>query len=88
MQLEPFNAKVPIQLCRQYADAILHNARSIGLQVTYDKATPTDGNCFYHAVIESLSYYGINFQGTHHLERKWSIMSAKMKIWLLFKHIS
>ena len=55
----------PIQLCRQHADTILHNARSIGLQVTYDKVTPTDGNCFYHAVIESLSYYGINFQGTH-----------------------
>ena len=53
------------RLCRQYADAILHNARSIGLQATYDKATPTDGNCFYHAVVESLSYYGINFQGTH-----------------------
>ena len=60
----------PIQLCRQYADAILHNARSIGLQVTYDKATPTDGNCFYHAVVESLSYYGINFQGTHLSLRK------------------
>ena len=59
-----------IQLCRQYADAILHNARSIGLQVTYDKATPTDGNCFYHAVVESLSYYGINFQGTHLSLRK------------------
>ena len=54
-------------ICRPnyFAETILGNARSIGLQVMYDRVTPADGNCFYHAVIECLSYCGINFRGTN-----------------------
>ena len=36
------------------ADKILYRALSVGLNVTYDKETSGDGNCFYHAVVECL----------------------------------
>ena len=35
---------------------ILTKARSIGLNVYFDKCTPGDGNCFYLSVIEGLRH--------------------------------
>jgi len=37
------------------ADIIVSNARSIGLNVSYQRVTAGDGNCWYHAVIDQLT---------------------------------
>ena len=36
------------------AEIIVNNARQIGLNVHADTATPGDGNCFYHAILQQL----------------------------------
>ena len=36
----------------QNAVQVENQARNIGLNVSYGKPTPSDGNCFYHAVIQ------------------------------------
>ena len=35
------------------AEIIWNHARQCGLNVTFDFPTPADGNCWYHAVIQS-----------------------------------
>ena len=36
------------------ANTIVNNARCIRLNVNADEITPSDGNCFYHAVVQQL----------------------------------
>ena len=54
------------------ADSILMKARSIGLPVNYLVKTPGDGNCLYHAIVESLNYNGVPLYppGHAHLLRR------------------
>ena len=48
---------------------ICAKARSIGLDVYYEKETPGDGNCFYHSLIEGLQYNAVGkfptYRGSH-----------------------
>ena len=34
------------------ADITVQNARGIGLDLCADEITPSDGNCFYHAIVQ------------------------------------
>ena len=47
------------------ANIICSKANSIGLNVGYNRITPADGNCFYHAVIEGLAHNGESYHGTY-----------------------
>ena len=38
------------------AHEILVKAKSIGLDVFFKNITPSDGSCFYHAVLEGLTH--------------------------------
>ena len=40
---------------KSMADAIISNAKRLGLAVCVDTPTPGDGNCFYHSVIQQLA---------------------------------
>ena len=43
------------------ADMILANARSVGFNdICYKNITPSDGNCWYHAVLDQIRRLGIS----------------------------
>ena len=56
------------------ANKICSKAREIGLNVYFEYETPADGNCFYHSVIEGLTFNArdgaLGYEGTHDDLRK------------------
>ena len=52
------------------AQRICRKANDIGLFVRYDRITPADGNCFYHAVLEGLQHILHDYRGSHFSLRK------------------